>query len=53
MISFTKLGLFLDEICSKCKTLYNPGQNVFVDEAMVKFKGRSSIKQYQPLKPIK
>ena len=49
MSGFRKLG----HICDKCKTLYNPGQNVSVDEAMVKFKGRSSIKQYQPLKPIK
>ena len=32
---------------------YNPGPNVSVDEAMVKFKGRSTLKQYQPLKPIK
>ena len=35
------------------KTLYNLGQNISVDKAMVKFKGRSSLKQYQPLKPIK
>lgn len=28
-------------------------QQISVDEAMVKFKGRSSIKQYMPLKPIK
>ena len=27
--------------------------NVSVDEAMVKFKSRSTLKQYQPLKPIK
>ena len=30
-----------------------PEKNLSVDEAMVKYKGRSSIKQYQPLKPIK
>ena len=35
-----------------CKSLYNPGKNLSVDEAMGKFKGRSSIKQSQPLKPI-
>ena len=35
------------------KTLYNTGHNISADEAMVKFKGRPSIKQYQHLKPIK
>ena len=48
-----KIRPVLDAICGKYKTLYNPGQNVSVDEAMVKFKGRSSIMQYQPLEPIK
>ena len=48
-----KIRPVLDAICDKSKTLYNPGQNISVDEAMVKFKGRSSLKQYQPLKPIK
>ena len=32
---------------------HKPSQQVSVDEAMVKFKGRSSLKQYMPLKPIK
>ena len=32
---------------------YYPRQNVSVDESMVRFKGRSSMKQYLPLKPIK
>ena len=48
-----KIRPVIDAICSKSKTLYNPGENISVDEAMVKFKGRSSIKQYQPLKPTK
>eukprot|EP00731_Ephydatia_muelleri_P017296 Em0010g394a len=29
------------------------GKEVAVDEAMIKFQGRSSLKQYMPLKPIK
>lgn len=33
--------------------LYNPDQNQSVDEGMILFKGRSSIKQYNPMKPIK
>ena len=48
-----KIKPIIDAICKKCKSLYNPGKNISIDEAMVKFKGRSSIKQYQPLKPIK
>ena len=32
---------------------YNPHKENAIDEAMVKFKGRSSLKQYLPLKPIK
>ena len=32
---------------------YNLGQNVSVDEAMVKGKGRNPLKQYMPMKPVK
>ncbi len=32
---------------------YYPSQEVSVDESMVRFKGRTSLKQYMPLKPIK
>ena len=35
------------------KEQFIPGRDLSVDEAMVKFKGRSSIKQYMPKKPIK
>ena len=42
-----KIRPILDTICQKCKSLYNLGKQISVDEAMVKFKGRSSIKQYQ------
>ena len=33
--------------------VYNPGKEISVDEAMIPFKGRSSLKQYLALKPIK
>ena len=33
--------------------MYTPNKEVAVDEAMVKFSGRSAIKQYLPMKPIK
>ena len=32
---------------------YSLGSCISIDEAMIKFKGRSSMKQYQPLKPTK
>ena len=44
------LFAFINE---KCKTLYQPHRDVSVDEAMLKFQGRSSLKQYLPLKPVK
>ena len=36
-----------------CLELYNPHRENSIDEAMIPFKGRSSMKQYMPLKPIK
>ena len=33
-----KIRPVLDVICDKSTTLYNPGQKISVDEAMVKFK---------------
>lgn len=34
-------------------SFYLPSSYVVVDESMISFKGRSAIKQYMPLKPIK
>ena len=36
-----KVRPILDAICGKNKTLYHLGQNILIDKAMVKFKGRS------------
>ena len=33
--------------------MYKPGRDVSVAEAMIPFKGRSSLKQYLPKKPVK
>ena len=48
-----KVKPVLTYISSKFQELFNPGRDLSVDEAMVKYKGRSSIKQYMPKKPIK
>ena len=46
-----KVRPILDAIVQKCLHLYNPHREVTVDEAMIKIQGRSSLKQYLPLKP--
>ncbi|XP_060855513.1 piggyBac transposable element-derived protein 3-like [Metopolophium dirhodum] len=48
-----KLRPLLDSINSRFPELYKVTREVSVDESMVLFKGRSSIKQYNPMKPIK
>jgi len=48
-----KIRPVINLICDKSRTLYILGEKVLVDETMMKFKGRSSMKQYEPLKPIK
>ncbi len=53
---YDKLGKvrpLLDHLQRTFASIYNPGQDVAVDEAMIKFQGRSSLKQYMPMKPIK
>ena len=48
-----KVRPLIDHLSSKFETLYEPSKNVAVDEAMIKFQGRSSLKQCMPQKPIK
>lgn len=43
------IAMLSDQFAAVC----NPGKEISVDEAMIPFKGRSSLKQYLPLKPIK
>ena len=45
--------LSVNHLSNKFATLYDPSKHVTVDEAMIKFQGRSSLKQYMPMKPIK
>ena len=48
-----KVRPLIDHLSDKFATLCEPSQNVAVDEAMIKFQGCSSLKQYMPAKPIK
>ena len=48
-----KIRPLLTHVTNKCQQLYNPNKDVAVDEAMIKFQGRSTLKQYVPKKPIK
>lgn len=48
-----KVRPLINHVTVKFAELYQPHCEVSVDEAMIKFQGRSSLKQYQPLKPIK
>jgi hypothetical protein len=48
-----KIRPLLDTIITNTQASYAPHQQVAVDEAMVLFKGRSTMKQYMPQKPTK
>ena len=48
-----KVRPLIDYLGSRFAALYEPSKNLAVDEAIIKFQGRSSLKQYMPAKPIK
>ena len=48
-----KVRPLITYLSEKFASIYHPHREVAVDEAMIKFQGRSSLKQYLPLKPIK
>ena len=48
-----KIRRLLEALTKRCLDLYDPHKNVAVDEAMIKFQGRSTIKQYMPKKCVK
>ena len=48
-----KIRPLITYLSERFQSVYRPHREVAVDEAMVKFQGRSSLKQYLPMKPIK
>lgn len=48
-----KVRPFISALKTNFKKCLNPHRCIAIDESMIKFKGRSSIKQYLPKKPIK
>ena len=43
----------VDSVLEACKFNYRPHRHQSIDEAMIAFKGRNSMKQYMPKKPTK
>ena len=48
-----KVRSILERVQDKLINLYNPHCENAVDEAMIPFQGRSTLKQYMPAKPVK
>lgn len=48
-----KIRPMLDHFKQVFRDTFTPGRSLAVDESMVAFTGRSSLKQYMPMKPIK
>ena len=48
-----KIAPIVDQVNSALSAVYYPHCQVSINKAMIAFKGRSSMKQYVPLKPIK
>jgi len=48
-----KVRHYLDHLSKTCLQCMNPNEFQSIDESMIKFKGRSTMKQYMPMKPIK
>ena len=48
-----KVNAVISALKQRFKSVYYPHSQLSIDEAMIPFKGQSSIKQYLPLKPAK
>ena len=52
--SYDRLGKvrpLMEYLSTKFSSLYSPGENLAVDEGMIRFQGGSTLKQYMPMKP--
>ena len=47
-----KIRPVADFLSDQVAAVYEPGRDISIDEAMIPFKGQSSLKQYMPLKPV-
>ena len=52
-VNLFKVREFLNDLYTNFWINYNPHREQAVDQAMIKYKGRTSLKQYMPMKPIK
>lgn len=48
-----KVRPVIEDLNKAIREVYKPSNLAAVDESMIPFKGRSSLKQYNPMKPIK
>lgn len=48
-----KIAPIITMLRNQFADVWNPGKNISIDEAVIPFKGRSSLKQYMPMKSIK
>ena len=48
-----KIRPILTSLTDRFSAIYEPGKDLSIDEAMIPYKGRSSLKQYMPNKPVK
>ena len=48
-----KVRPLLDTLFETFRSSYGPSKHQSIDESMIRFKGRSFLKQFMPLKPIK
>lgn len=48
-----KIRPIVDHLKYKFLTAFAPSRYLSIDESMIGFKGRTSLKQYMPMKPIK
>ena len=49
----SKIEPFLNLLLVKFQSAFYPGENLFLDEMVIKWKGRSKYKMYNPNKPEK